>query len=242
MHDVDAMNPFRSEWDEFQPETFENGYETSDEIFGETDGESPLDEEAAMDLAAELLSVNSEDELDQFLGKLFKKVSRSVGKFVRSPLARTLGGALKGIAKKALPLIGQAAGGALAAYGVPPQLGMGLGSGLGSAAGNMLGGEYGGMSPEDEEFDRAKRYVKLASGALKRAANFADHVDPKSAAKAALAAAAKRYAPQLLQWLGEAGPMAPGTGAVPGAGAGPGRPGQSGRWIRRGHKIVLLGV
>ena len=50
-----------------------------------------------MELAAELLGVADEAELDQFIGGLFKKIGRGIGKFVRSPIGRSLGGILKGV-------------------------------------------------------------------------------------------------------------------------------------------------
>jgi len=61
-----------------------------------------LSEADEMGLAVELLSVTSEAELDQFLGKLIQ----SVGKFVKSPVGRALGGIFKTVAKKALPIVG----------------------------------------------------------------------------------------------------------------------------------------
>ena len=71
---------------DLEVESFE--FETGEEFTGEVEVESPLDEVEEMELAAELLSVSSEEELDQFLGKLFKgawkgikKVGRFVGKF-----------------------------------------------------------------------------------------------------------------------------------------------------------------
>ena len=39
-----------------------------------------------MALAAELLEISNEAELDQFLGSIFKKVSSAVGKAVKSPI------------------------------------------------------------------------------------------------------------------------------------------------------------
>jgi hypothetical protein len=61
-----------------------------------------LSEADEMGLAVELLSVTSEAELDQFLGKLIQ----GVGKFVKSPVGRALGGIFKTVATKALPIVG----------------------------------------------------------------------------------------------------------------------------------------
>jgi hypothetical protein len=81
-----------------------------------------LSEADEMDLAAELLSVTSEAELDQFLGKLIQ----GVGKFVKSPVGRALGGIFKTVAKKALPIVGN-----LVAPGIGGVAGHLIASGLG---------------------------------------------------------------------------------------------------------------
>ena len=53
-----------------------------------------------------LLGVANEEELDHFLGDLIKKAGRAVGKFVKSPVGKAIGGVLKTAAKTALPLAG----------------------------------------------------------------------------------------------------------------------------------------
>ncbi|MBK6929313.1 MAG: hypothetical protein IPH12_00020 [Saprospirales bacterium] len=62
--------------DEYEDNEWEAEYE-SDEF------ESPFSEEEEMELAGELLDVNNEAELDQFLGKIFKKIGRRVKKIGR---------------------------------------------------------------------------------------------------------------------------------------------------------------
>ncbi len=57
-------------------ESFE--FETGEDLSGEV--ESPLDEVEEMELAAELLAVSSEEELDQFLGKFFKRAGKAIKK------------------------------------------------------------------------------------------------------------------------------------------------------------------
>src|SRR3954451_15319166 len=74
------------------------------------EGESPLSENQEMELAAELLEISSEDELEQFLGNLIKGVAKGVGGIIKGPIGKTLGGALKGLAKTALPMVGSALG------------------------------------------------------------------------------------------------------------------------------------
>src|SRR5438067_1817987 len=88
-----------SEAGEFETEQF------LDSILGGVLGEvsvSPLTEAQELELASELLEISSEAELEQFLGGLIKKV----GGFMKSPIGQALGGVLKNVAKKALPVVG----------------------------------------------------------------------------------------------------------------------------------------
>jgi hypothetical protein len=220
MHDIDrTLLEMESETDAFETDYEYDGFEYSDT-------EAVFDEATEMELAAELLGVTDEAGLDQFLGKLFKRVGGAVGKFVKSP-GRTLSRLLKGVAKKALPAL---AGGTLGS--IVPGVGTAIGATLGTAASNMFEVELEGLSPEDQEFEVAKRFVQLAEEAAKNAALAPPSVDPQAAAKAALVDAAKKHAPGLLR----RGITSTTAAAVPGV------PGRSGRWIRRGRKIVLLGV
>jgi hypothetical protein len=98
-----------------------------------------------------------------------------------------------------------------------------------SAAGRLVGLELEGLSPEDQEFEVAKRVVRLAGAATKKAATAERKMPPQAAAKAAVVAAAKKHAPGLLR------PATPTMMSGPGAK-------RSGRWIRRGANIVLMGL
>jgi uncharacterized protein (DUF697 family) len=220
MHDIDRTLL------EMEPETdtFETEYEYDESEYSDT--EAVFDEAAEMELAAELLGITEEAELDQFFGKIFKKVGRAVGKFVKSPVGRSLGRVLKGVAKKALPAVG----GALGSF--VPGVGTAIGTKLGMAAANLFEVELEGLSPEDQEFEVARRFVRLTEEAAKNAALAPPSANPQAAAKAALVAAAKMHAPGLLR----GGTTSTTAAAVPGV------PGRSGRWIRRGRKIVLMGV
>lgn len=209
---------------EYNPEleTFESEqFEWSGEATGEV-----LNEAELMELASELLEIRDEQELDRFLGSLIKKVGRGLGTIVRSPIGRAIGGALKGIAKKALPL----AGGALGAW-VGGPLGAKLGSGLASMAGSALGLELEGLSQEDREFEASKQFVRFATDAVRNALS-APSDNPVAAAQAAVATAAQRYAPGLPSMAATAGPT---------AGGGVGR-GQRGRWVRQGRNVVVVDV
>jgi hypothetical protein len=224
MHDI-ARTQLELELDALEADSFE--FTDASESFGDTEMESPFDEAEEMEFAAELLSITSDAELDQFLGKLFKgawKGIRKVGSFV-GRIARPLGGMLKGIAKKALPFLG----GALGSLIPIPGVGTAVGTALGSAVSKAFEMELEGLSPEDREFEMARRFVRLAGTAARQAALARPGVEPQVAARAAVVAAARRHVPGLLT-----------SGATaPAATVGQGR---TGRWVRRGNKIILLGV
>jgi len=217
---------------EQEPGEFE--FEGAEEFQQEGDQESPLEEVEEMELAAELLEVSDEQELDQFLGKLIGKVAGAArglagaaGGFLRSPTGQALGGLLKSTAKKALPVIGRGVG----TYFGGAKGGT-VGSTLGKAAGKMFGLELEGLSGEDQEFEVARQFVRLATSATQKAAQSGSRTP--QAARGALASAARQHAPGLLS------PSRLGGGGISATyGGGHGR---SGRWIRRGRKLIVLGV
>lgn len=216
MHDFDGtQKEHDSEMGTFESEQFEYG-ETgwSGEVFGEAE---------LMELAAELLEVRDEAELDRFLGDLIKKAGRAIGSVVRSPVGQAVGGILKGAAKKALPLAGAALGG-----WVGGPLGAKVGSGLASMAGQALGLELEGLSQEDREFEAAKQFVRFAGETVKKAASAPPSVAPPTVAQRAAVSAAQQHAPGLLR--GAAGTIPPGI-------AGRAR---TGRWIRRGRNVIIV--
>lgn len=211
MHDLDRR------YMELEGESFEFTAEAE----GETAHEGEVFHEGELqELAAELLTVSSEQELNYFLGSLIKKAAGAVGKFVKSPLGQQLGGALKGLAKKALPMAGKALGDWIA-----PGVGGQVGQQLAQQAGSMFGLELEGLSSEDREFEVAKQFVRLAADATRTAATADPSANPAQVAQNAVTQATQRFAPGLL-----------GQSARPTTGA------TSGRWIRRGNKIIVLGA
>jgi hypothetical protein len=246
MHDLDRTQSYYQET-EFQPEMYQ--YEDEGEYYEGEEGEEgqyefepeSFGEVEEMELAAEFLEITDEAELDQFIGDVFKKV----GKFFKKGVGRKLGGILKGVAKTALPMVG----GALGSF-VAPGIGTAIGSKLGSAAGGLFGLELEGLSPQDQEYEVARRFVRLARSAAQRAQQLQSLLPPDSAARKAVMDAARKHAPGLLQALGGIGSALGGfnfeAAAVPqpvmspqnGGGGG----GRTGRWIRRGRKIILIGV
>lgn len=215
---------------------------------GEFEFEGAPSHEFELELASELLGVSNEYELEQFFGKLFKKVAGGVRNFARSGVGRALGGALKGIAKQALPALASAAGNALL-----PGVGGALGGKLGGMAASALGLELEGLSAEDREFEVARRIVRLGTAATRQALRTPPGANPTAAARSAMTAAARRYAPGLLRrrrrrgYGGSCscgGSSAPAGIEVPGIVAPPtnttGAP--SGSWYRQGNSIVIQGV
>ncbi len=231
MHTMTCQCPGCSRGNAF--EALEFGFEAegeSEASFGLRDSESPFSEAEENELAMELLSVSSEEELDQFLGKLFKgawKGLKKVGSVV-GKVAKPLGGVLKGLAKKALPFVG----GALGSFIPIPGVGTALGSALGSAVSSALEAEFSGFEAEEQEFEMAKRFVRIAGTAAQQAAQAAQSGDPQAAVRSAVLSAAKRHLPQMRQGMRQGG-----AGATRG-----GSSANGGRWVRRGNQIVIVGA
>lgn len=227
MHDIDrTFMEYTPEMGASEHEQFQFAEAEWPGASGEVFGESEL-----MELAAELLEVTNETELNYFLGGLLKKAGSALGQVIKSPVGQALGGILKGAARQALPAIGSALGG----YVGGPS-GAKIGGQLASSAGRIFGLETEGLSHEDEAFEVAKQYVRLAGDAVKNAVGMPAG-DPRAVAQAAVAQAAQRYAPGLLRGAAPA-PSPAGAAAATAQGAG----GGTGRWVRRGNRIVLFGV
>ncbi|PHV28926.1 hypothetical protein CSQ93_07140 [Janthinobacterium sp. BJB426] len=174
-------------------------------------------EEEELQLAMELLEVSSDEELEQFLGNVFKSVWKGV-KTVGATLAKVakpLGGALKAVAKTALPFVG----GALGSMIPIPGVGTALGSALGRAASNALELEMESAAPADRELELARRFVRIAGQAARLAA---DGDGSARAVESALTRALHQQLPHLRS-------------------PAPQQEDESGRWRRRGNRIVVMG-
>ena len=279
-------SPVGSEFSEFEEIEFGEGGGEFEALGEFSEVGSPLTESEEIELASELLEITSEQELEQFLGNVFRKVARGVGTFVKSPVGRALGGVLKSVAKKALPVVGGALGSMVA-----PGIGTAIGSKLGSLASGLFEVELEGMSMENAEYEVARRYVGLAASSARHAAMARPRpgVNPVTVARAAVARAARTHAPGLYRQMRRS--MAPGavrpgltptqrpsvpTSSVPPRRPMPPRPGyggvtmpdieptaaplgtpddafepvepsmdgmaMSGRWVRRGRKILVIGA
>jgi len=185
-------------------ETFEYDFEAEGDVFSEAETTA---------LASELMEIQSEAEMEQFLGDLIKGAGSALGTFIKSPTGKALGGILKGAAKQILPMAGSALG-----RFVGGDAGAQMGSKLASFASDKLGLEM------ETDLETAKDFVRMVGDATKQIAAAPPNANPAAAAQAAVAAAAAKHLPALLQ-----SPAA--TGGA-----------HHGKWIRRGNRIVLLGV
>lgn len=230
-YEMEAYDEFENENEEEYEEEYAYGeseyddeFEDEEEYEYEFEGyETVFSEEEEMELASELLAVTDEAELDQFLGKLIKKGFRKVKKFAKSSTGRALRKVLRKVAKKALPIAGRVAG---TYFGGPA--GGAIGSKLASSVGRIFGLELEGLSPEDQEFEVAKRVVRLAGTAVKKATKLPSQTSPNMVAKIAVTSAAKKHAPGLLRPIVKY-PVKSNRN-------------KSGRWMRRGNKVILMGV
>ena len=205
---------------------FQNEFEM--EFIYEDQGE--LSDSLEMELASELLTVSNEQELDLFLGKLVRRAGRAVGKFVRSSAGRAIGGVLKSVAKKALPFAGTALG---TFVGGP--LGGAIGGKLGSMATNLFELDLEGLSPEDQQFEVSRAYVRFANKALRQGATVARNnpgASPRQIVRSAIKKSASQYAPGLLANSAGIGARLNGTS----------NRARKGTWVGRGRTIILYGL
>ena len=201
-------------------ETF-GSHEFEREAERSLDAESaPLDVSDEFSLAAELLEIASEADLEKFLFRLISRAGADGQRLARSPVARELVGLLGQAARLILRPIRRSMralpGLAAPVWRPDPR--------LIAEAGGMFGLELEGLSPEDKEFALARQFVRFASEAVRTASRRIG--EPRAVANAGLHGAARRFAPGLLARL------------EPSQGAGPAA--TSGRWLRRDGQIVVL--
>ena len=185
-----------------------------------------LSEQEELELATELLSVQNEYEMEQFLGKLVRGIGRGLKAVGRVALP-----ALKSLAKVALPIAGKALGSFIPIPGV----GTMIGGALGQAAANALELEYAGVDPGQADIEKARRIVRVLRSAVRELSLTLGSAPPETAVRAALTSAIGRHVPG-------ANLSAPAAAASTGYGSAPGAaPMASGRWWRRGNTIVVDG-
>ena len=243
MHDLDrTLRSYDNESDlEWEAGDFEEEYDTEgeaeydqeydQEYEPEYDREydreyGAISEEEENELAAELLTLSNEAELDQFLGKFFKRIGGGLRK-VFNPLRKVL----RPLAKKLLPIAGTAVG---TFFGGP--LGASIGGKAGAFASKLFETDFESMPAEEAEMDIARRFIRFASAAAQEVADAPADADPNAVTKTAVANAASDHAPGLAQKMDE-DPDKSGSDDKP-AGSRSG----SGTWYRRGTTIVVKGA
>ncbi|WP_437534866.1 hypothetical protein WME79_11675 [Sorangium sp. So ce726] len=246
------------EGQELEGEGEQEGYGFEQEMAAE----SPIHENEAMELAAELLTASNEQELSHLFGNIIRSVwgapsrGKHVGettkrrrsasgptrRFAASRVGRSLIGLLRLIARQAIPRFRVAVGKAVA-----PGAGRRIGPRRAWSAGKLLGLELEGLSAEDREFEVAKQLVNLTGAAALTAAQSPTCGAPSAVARQALLQAAKVYAPGIVPALARSVsvPSPVPAGPRPADVVSGGRPRvrhPQGRWFRRGNAIVLVGA
>jgi hypothetical protein len=223
-HGENIMNDQFFEMDETDQEEELLAFDHEDEA-GDQESELGITaEDREIELAAELLGVSDEQELNEFFGNLLKG-ARSM---LASPAGQKLKALLRQTAKSALAPAGEAIGGYFGG-----ERGAAFGGKVAAAGGQLFGLELEGLSPEDRELQIARRYVRLASEALRRLSN-APSGNPTRVAETAFFGAARRHAPGIAARLN--GGYGYNSASRPSS-----RP-LTGRWIRKTGKIYVLGL
>src|SRR6516164_7284875 len=127
-------------------EAGEPGFETYESF---ESPELPLPEMMETQLAAELLEISNEDELDHFLGNLFRKAAMAFGKAIPIPTSASLGRILKSLGKRLLPIAGRA-----------------IGTFVGGPAGTALGGQLASAAGPKRGVHRKRRARRPLPGML----------------------------------------------------------------------------
>jgi hypothetical protein len=235
MHDIDRT-------DLRYAQEMENFYAPNMVTYAQEMESPALSESEEMQLAADLMEIQSEEEFENFLDGIISGIAKAAGGFLNSSAGKELGKYLKGAAKKLLPLAGTAIGGY---FGGPAGAGIG-----GNIAGSLAGSLE--MEQDELEWETAKTFVRLAADAAKNAALSPPGETPEETARQAVADSAQMHAPALIvpapppnsfPPLPQMGPVSPVpfppmAQKCPVCGGGHHR----GRWMRRGNQIVLFGI
>jgi len=193
------------------------------------------------ELAYELLNVQSEAELDYFLGKLLKKAWGGAKKLYNSPVGQAIKGqvvsGLKSVGRQALPSLGAKIGG---------YIGGQTGSDWGNKAGSWIADRY--LNEYEAEYENelplARKLIRTARQTAGHIAQQAQYGQPVSRrhVHGILSQAARQNFPGLLWAARGAGAMMQETDEP----TPPPMPEQqaqnSGTWYRQGNQLILTGV
>jgi uncharacterized protein (DUF697 family) len=205
---------------------FDHGQLGSSRTYAATTNGQGLSEEQQMDLASQLMELETEEEFENFLGDLISKGLKAVGGFIDSPTGQAVGGALKDAAKTLLPVAGQAIGGAIG--GAPGEQ---IGGALGSAVSNLFEAE---AEAEEQEWEAANVFVRVAVDTINNAAGAPRNANPHDVARHSVAEAMRRHAPGAARaWSNRHREGATRNGM---------RRHRTGEWVRHGNTIVVHGI
>jgi hypothetical protein len=138
------------------------------------------------ELAAQLLDVTNQAELEGFLRRLVDRAVRRVGGRVPAATRRALVAVLRRTAERTLPTLTTALGDPLGPLA-------GVGPSVAETAARVYGLELEGMSAEDRDYEIARQFLYFARAAATRAA-----MAPAAGVDAAIASASRELAPGLL--------------------------------------------
>ncbi|MFU2486293.1 hypothetical protein [Thauera sp. WH-1] len=196
------------------------------EMAGAARGAASADEAVAdlgdLELAAELLDLRSEAEFDGFLHRLLATAGAAGATCLSPPLSGALAGTLRAAAKRALPAMARLAHGRAVGEGSPPV----------TESAHYFGLELEGLSPEDQEFELARSFVRFARDAVRHVAGASRRTrSALRALRSGVLQAASHHAPGLLPALVGSGAPRPVRGAP--------SP-RAGRWVRRGARLIIV--
>jgi hypothetical protein len=185
---------------------------------GRTDREAVSFDAESTELAAEFLDLVGQPGFAALLDRLVRRTALASGRAVKDAVATELVGLLQLAARRALP-----------ALNAPGTADAGTAS---TRASRFFGIELEGLSPEDQEFEAARRFVQLTAEAARQAALAPAQLPPAAAARQAAAQAAKRYAPGWLSPRAHAPALMAARRSSSFA--------RAGRWVRRGPDVIVL--
>ena len=185
---------------------------------GRTDREAVAVDAESTELAAEFLDVVGQPSFTALLERLVRRTALASGRAVKDALVTELVGLLQLAAQRALP-----------ALNALDTADTGTAS---TRASRFFGIELEGLSPEDQEFEAARRFVPLTVEAARQAALAPAQLPPVAAARQAATHAAKRYAPGWLRPRRHASALAAARPSPLFA--------QAGRWVRHGPGVIVL--
>lgn len=231
---------------EVMPELAQEYQELPGELEGAFPGEQegaalgeaalPIPEFEELELAMELMEVTNEQELEQFLGGVWKAASKEFNKAARPYKQRAMACVtlLKGAAAVVLPRVLKVVLPKLSDAAIKTVI-----TKVEQVLSNQVAGrmekEMGEVTMEEGELEAARRFVRLAGSTFQRAINAPPRMDPVHAARDGFRAASRRLFLSPVssgRGVGIIG-LSETTGAAPG---------RSGRWVKRGSRIILYGV